>query len=307
MASGALSAEPYDVWQSHFKAKALSKGVSKSWFEKAMSGISPIQRVIELDGKQPEHKITFSTYKKRVISQNRIDQGRRLYKTHYKILKEIEGKYGVPPQYIVALWGIETSFGQNTGGFKVIPALASLAWDGRRRSFFETELINALKISEAGHIPLEKMKGSWAGAMGQNQFMPSSFLQYAVDYNGDGKRDIWTSKPDIFASTSNYLNKKGWKHDEKWGRQVQLTRPISPSLTGLKVKKPLSFWKNMGIKTLTGKPLPRFDMRGSLVQPDGAKGASYLVYNNYETIMDWNRSTYFATSVGLLADLIAKK
>ena len=300
-------AESYEAWEQGFKQKALSKGVSATWFDKAMAGVTPIQRVIELDGKQPEHKITFAQYKKRVINQRRIDEGRRLYKKYYKQLKEIENQYGVAPQYVISLWGIETNYGSNTGGFKVIPALATLAWDGRRRSFFEKELINALKISEAGHVSLANFKGSWAGAMGQNQFMPSSFLSYAVDHNNDGKRDIWTTKQDVFASTSNYLKQNGWKAGEKWGRQVHLTQPISKSLVGPKTRKPISFWKGLGVKTLTGSTLPTTDMKASLVQPDGASGPSYIVYNNYQTIMDWNRSTYFATSVGLLADLIAKK
>ena len=300
-------AESFEAWRNGFKAQAVAQGVSGSWFDEAMSGVSPIQRVIELDGKQPEHKITFAEYKKRVINQKRIDEGRRLYKKHYKILKEIEGTYGVPPQYVISLWGIETNFGGNTGGFKVIDSLATLAWDGRRRDFFEKELVNALKISQAGHVSLANFKGSWAGAMGQNQFMPSSFISYAVDHDNDGKRDIWTNKHDVFASTSNYLKKNGWKSGEKWGRQVYLTSPISESLVGPKIKKPLSFWKNKGIKTVGGEPLPNVNISASLVQPDGAKGPSYIVYNNYQTIMHWNRSTYFATSVGLLADLIAKK
>lgn len=303
----AAPSESYDVWQQGFKSKAISKGVSSAWFDQAMKGLTPIQRVVELDGKQPEHKITFAKYKKNVISQNRIDKGRKLYKKHYTLLKKIEAQYGVPPQYIVALWGIETNFGGNTGGFKVLQSLATLAWDGRRREFFEKELVNALKISEQGHITLEKMKGSWAGAMGQNQFMPSSFLAYAVDYNQDGKRNIWTSIPDVFASSSNYLKKNGWKAGEKWGRQVHLTQPIHASLIGPKVKKPLSFWKGLGVKRLTGGALPNDDITASLVQPDGKSGPSYIVYNNYQTIMHWNRSTYFATSVGLLADLIAKQ
>ncbi len=301
-------AESFQVWQQGFKVKAVAAGVSPEWFEKAMQGVEPIERVIELDGKQPEHKITFEQYKKNVISQTRIDKGRKLYKQHYNELKDLEKIYGVAPQYVIALWGIETNFGGYTGGFQVIDSLATLAWDGRRRAFFEKELINALKISQDGHISLKNMKGSWAGAMGQNQFMPSSFLAYAVDSNNDGKRDIWTDTSDVFASTSNYLKTNGWTAGEKWGRQVYLTKPIAKSLTGPKIKKSLSFWKELGVQTLTGKPLPTVDgMMASLVQPDGPEGPSYLAYNNYQSIMHWNRSTYFATSVGLLADLIAKQ
>ena len=230
-----------------------------------------------------------------------------MYRKHRAELEKAAQKYGVPANYIVALWGIETSYGDNTGGFKVIPALATLAHDGRRSTFFRKELINALKILDAGHISSANMKGSWAGAMGQNQFMPSSFHAFAVDGNGDGKRDIWTSLPDVFASTANYLSKSGWKEDERWGRKVKLPQGFSKSLTGKKIKKPLSEWASMGITLPSGAPIPQADgIRASVITPDGLNGPAYLAYDNYRVIMKWNNSTYFATSVGLLADLIAQ-
>ena len=297
----------FDSWLTDFKKEAIKKGISESTVEQATKGIKPIPRIIELDRKQPEGTMTFAKYQQRVISDARIAQGRRLYKEHHDLLQKTSEKYGVPAQFIIALWGIETSYGNNTGGFGVVPALATLAYDGRRSSYFRGELINALKILDEGHISHENMKGSWAGAMGQNQFMPSSFKRLAVDGNNDGKRDIWTSLPDVFASTANYLNKSGWKEDERWGRRVRLPATMKTNQIGLDIKHDLKTWKKMGVTLLGGQDIPVVDgMMASVVAPDGVNGPAYLAYNNYRVIMKWNKSTYFATSVGLLADQIAQ-
>ena len=302
-----VEASSFDQWLSGVRQEAARKGISQATINATLSGIKPIPRVIELDRKQPEGRMTFNEYYTKVINKQRIDQGRYLYKKHRTELNKAAQKYGVPANYIVALWGIETSYGDNTGGFKVIPALATLAHDGRRSQFFRTELINALKIIDQGHISAGNMKGSWAGAMGQNQFMPSSFHAFAVDGNGDGKRNIWGSLPDVFASTANYLSKSGWKEDERWGREVRLPKGFSKSLTGLETKKSLQGWKNMGITLPGGGPLPSSSsIRASVVTPDGLAGRAFLVYDNYKVIMKWNKSTYFATSVGLLADEIIR-
>lgn len=230
-----------------------------------------------------------------------------MYSQYRNELEQAAQKYGVPPHYIVALWGIETSYGNNTGGFKVVPALATLAYDGRRSEFFRGELMNALKILQEGHIAPSEMKGSWAGAMGQNQFMPSSFNAYAVDGNGDGRRDIWTTLPDVFASSANYLSKHGWDNEQRWGRQVSLPSGFSKSMADLDVKKSLSEWSRLGVKLTTGGNIPTSpDLQASIVAPDGLDGPAFLVYDNYRVIMRWNKSTYFATSVGLLADAIAQ-
>ncbi len=299
--------DKFDAWLNDFKKEAAAKNISSAIIEKATKDISPIPRIIELDRKQPEGTMTFAQYKKRVINDARIAQGRRLYKKHRKLLDETARKYGVPAQYIVALWGVETSYGNNTGGFRVVEALATLAYDGRRAKFFRGELINALKILDEGHIEFKDMKGSWAGAMGQNQFMPSSFHAFAVDGNGDGKRDIWTSLPDVFASSSNYLSESGWKEDEKWGRRVTIPAGFTKDMVSLKVKHDLATWKNLGVKLINGRDIPVISgMKASLVAPDGLKGEVYLVYDNYRVIMKWNKSTYFATSVGILADKIAE-
>lgn len=300
-------ASSFDTWLQGFRGEALRSGISQKTVNEALGNVRPIQKVIDLDKKQPEWKKTFTDYRKMVVNQKRIQDGRELVQAYKRELSAVERKYGVPPQFVVALWGIETNFGSNTGGFKVVPALATLAWEGRRGKFFKKELINALKIIDAGHISAANMKGSWAGAMGQNQFMPSSFNAYAVDGNGDGRRDIWDTEIDIFSSTANYLVKNGWKSGQRWGRRAQLPQGFNKNLVGPKIKKPLSAWAQMGVRLYGGGALPRDNMMASIVAPDGVAGEAYIVYNNYQTIMAWNRSTYFATSVGLLADRIASR
>lgn len=305
--SPAFAARPdFNVWLKQMRAKAAAAGISQATINANLYNITPSQTAIRLDKKQPEVKKTFAQYKKAVVNENRVQKGRRLIQQHYSALQAVENKYGVPKQFIVALWGIETNFGENTGGFSVIRALATMAWEGRRETFFTKELINALKIIDAGHIKGANMKGSWAGAMGQNQFMPSSFNAYAVDGNGDGRRDIWGAKKDVFASTANYLKKNGWKTGQRWGRRATLPAGFPKNLVSPKIKKPLSYWSSLGVRTYGGGVLPRDNMMASIVAPDGVAGEAYIVYNNYQTIMDWNRSTYFATSVGLLADRLSR-
>lgn len=305
--SAEATSPSFDRWLEKFEKDAKKQGISPKTLKNAFVDTKPIDRVIELDRKQPEGSLTFSQYRKKIVNARRVKKGREMMEKHAGVLNSVHQKYGVAPQYVVALWGIETNFGSNTGGFKVIDALATLAWEGRRASFFRKELINALKIIDAGHITAKAMKGSWAGAMGQNQFMPSSFLTYAVDGNGDQRRDIWGTHKDVFASSANYLASNKWKGDERWGRQVRLTKSISEKLVSTKIKKPMSYWAKKGIKTLShGElPIPSGEFTASLVAPDGLEGDVFLVYNNFHTLMRWNRSTYFATSVGLLADSIA--
>ena len=298
--------ESFDTWLNQMRLDAARQGVSQKTINEALYNITPSQKAIELDRKQPESKRTFAQYKEMIVNPTRINKGRQMMRQHYTELQQVEDLYGVPKQFIVALWGIETNYGSNTGGFGVVPALATLAWEGRRREFFTKELINALKIIDAGHISAANMKGSWAGAMGQNQFMPSSFNSYAVDGDGDGRRDIWGTHKDVFASTANYLVKNGWITGQRWGRRALLPANFSENLISPKIKKPLAYWASLGVRQLNGAPLPQEDMMASIVAPDGKNGEIYIVYNNYQTIMDWNRSTYFATSVGLLADQLAQ-
>ncbi|MBL4720779.1 MAG: lytic murein transglycosylase [Alphaproteobacteria bacterium] len=295
----------FDRWLEALKTEALTKGISQSTLDAAFKGIKPIPRVVELDRKQPEFTLTYKQYMQRVTPNSRVQKGRRNLEANRKILNEVSRKYGVQPQFIVAFWGIETDFGRVTGGFKVIPALATLAHDGRRSKFFRRELFYALRILEEGHISAKNMVGSWAGAMGQSQFMPSSFIGYAVDHDGDGRKDIWTTKADVFASAANYLSKYGWRGDERWGRQITLPTGFDQKMVGLKTKKTIQEWAALGLTKANGAPLPRSDLSASVIQPAKEGGPAFLVYKNYRVILKWNRSHYFAMAVGHLADRIA--
>ena len=297
----------FEVWLSGVRAEAAERGLKPETIKTALGDIKPIPRVIELDRKQPEFTLTFQQYMAKVVNAKRVAKGRRLLRDNAALLAKVAAKHHVQPRVIVALWGIETDFGRLTGGFPVIPALATLAYDGRRSAYFRKELFNALKIVDEGSITPDKMMGSWAGAMGQSQFMPSSFLLYAVDDDGDGRRDIWTTKADVFASAANYLSSVGWKDDQTWGRKVKLPAGFDRSLVGLNVQKPLSEWQKLGVRRADGSDLPARGLTASLVQPADSDGPTYAVYNNYRAILHWNRSDFFAIAVGTLSDRIAQR
>ena len=298
--------KPFAQWLDGLKQEARQQGISQTTLNDALKGITPIKRVIELDRKQPESSMSFSKYLERIVNATRIKQGKKLYQQHKALLEQIGEQYGVQPRFIVALWGIETNYGSNTGGFKLVPALATLAYDGRRAEFFRDELLKALNILDQGHITLSDFKGSWAGAMGQSQFMPSSFLAYAQDYNGDGRKDIWNTLPDVFASIANYLKNTGWDSATTWGRKVRIPGNFDESVTGRDIKKPIAEWSQRGVTRLDGSPLPttRGDEMASIIFPGMVEEGAYMTYGNYDRIMRWNRSTYFATAVGTLADKI---
>ena len=299
------NAEEFSTWLDKLKTEAKLQGISQKTIDSSLIGIKPIPRVIQLDRKQPEFTLTFADYLKRVVSDRRIRIGKSKLKEHKELLREISSKYGVQSRYIVALWGIETDFGRITGGFPVISSLATLAYDGRRSKFFRKELLLALKIIDGGHILAKDMIGSWAGAMGQNQFMPSSFHAYAVDYDKDGSKDIWRTLPDIFASIANYLSKSGWRSDQTWGRAVSLPKKFPHKFLGRKLKKPLSEWQKLGVRKLSGQDLPKRNLLSSIIRPErGHIGPAFAIYNNYDVILKWNRSNYFATAVGILSDKI---
>jgi len=299
------AAEGFPEWRAALRAEALSKGISAAVFDQAFTDIQPIERVIELDRRQPEFTLTLDSYLNKVVSGTRVGKAREMLALHRDILAEVSEKFAVQPRFIVALWGIETNFGQHTGGFPVIGALASLAYDGRRSAYFRKELLNALQIIEEGHISAGDMRGSWAGAMGQSQFMPSSFLSYAYDYNKDGRRDIWTTKEDVFASIANYLHSVGWRDDMTWGRRVKLPASVNGAeLSDKKTKMNMSQWRALGLTNADGSALPQRELVSRLVVPDRGAGAAYIAYANYENILKWNRSNYFAIAVGTLADLI---
>ena len=299
-------APDFAVWLEDLRAEALGQGISAATLDAALADVKPIPRVIELDRSQPESTLTFDQYMTRVVPNSRVAKGRERLKENAAALEAVQKAFGVQPRFIVALWGIETNFGEYTGGFSVIASLATLAHDGRRSAYFRGELLNALRILKEGHISPDAMVGSWAGAMGQSQFMPSSFVRFAIDFNGDGKRDIWTTKADVFGSAANYLAKSGWKGDQTWGRKVRLPEGFDVALASLKVSKPLADWQALGVRRANGRNLPIVaNMAGSIVFPGGDGGPAFLVYDNFKTTLKWNRSTYFAMAVGHLADRIA--
>lgn len=270
----------------------------------AFQNLTPNARVIELDQKQPERKnIGFATYLKNVVSQKRIDTGRLQIQQNAAVLNQVQTTYNVPQEVITALWGIETSYGQNTGNYDLVQALATLAWEGRREAFFKNELMEALFILQGNHISRSDFKGSWAGAMGQNQFMPSSWKKFAVDYDGNGHKNIWTDRSDVFASSANYLASNGWDYRVKWGWAVTVPDHISAK----DQTKPFPEWLKMGVKFKGSIPDIEAHTPLKLIVPDGGEGRAYLVSKNYDVILTWNRSTYFALSVGLLSDFIAQR
>jgi membrane-bound lytic murein transglycosylase B len=295
---------PFPVWLDGVREEALAQGISPGTLDQAFAGLEPIDRVIELDRRQLEGRITYREYRDRLLSKDRIDQGRRFMREHEALLERVAADYGVQPRFIVALWGIETSYGARTGGYPVIAALATLAYDGRRADFFRRELLNALRIVDEGNIGVDGMFGSWAGAMGQSQFMPSSYVNNAIDYDGDGRRDIWNSLPDVFASIANYLARAGWNDRYTWGREVAVPATLDGRLDGLEVTRPLPDWQAIGVRRADGAALPVVALDASLLRTDDGLGPAYLVYGNFRVLMAWNRSTYFGLTVGQLADLI---
>lgn len=302
----AASSQSFDEWLQGVRTEAKARGVSDRILDAAFAGVQPIPRVIELDRSQPEFRLKFDEYLDRVVTGGRIATGRRLLTEHAALLDDVAAKYDVQKRFIVALWGIESDFGRITGGFPVVASLATLAYDGRRGAFFRKELMLALDILQQGHIAPAEMKGSWAGAMGQSQFMPSSFHRFAVDHNGDGHKDIWGSLPDVFASIARYLSQSGWRDDITWGREVELPKAIDRALVGLETKKPMSDWQELGVRKAGGGDLPGRDLKAAIVEVTERSGGSryFLAYDNFEVILKWNRSTYFAIAVGTLADAL---
>ena len=302
----------------NIKKEALKKGYSQSLLDSSFAQVKFYQRAVKADRSQPEIVETLDTNLPKRVTEWKIKRARKMFKKHRELLIDIGEKYSVQPRFIVALWGLETNFGRIMGNYNIISALSTLAYEGRREVFFKKQLWAALTILDQGHVTIDNMKGSWAGAMGQNQFMPISFTSYAVDGDGDGKIDIWNNQADVFSSMANYLKKEGWNDELTWGRQVKLPKDFDTSLaipknTGSrknwlkawrKTEKPLAQWQALGIRRSDGTNLPRVDIKAALVFPDDANGRVYLAYNNYKTLMHWNLSYYFVSSVGLLSDRI---
>jgi membrane-bound lytic murein transglycosylase B len=301
---GPALADAFDTWLAGLRREARAKGIKKTTLDQALAGVRPIPKVLAHLKNQPEFKLTLQRYMKIVVTPERIATGRARLSENRPLLTAVGGKYGVPPQFIVALWGVETKYGTITGGFPVVGALSTLAYQGSRRRFFRSELLKALRILDQGHITPKRMLGSWAGAMGQNQFMPSSFLAFAVDHDGDGRRDIWQTKADIFASTANYLKRSGWRKGQAWGRQVRL--PKGFNYAGARTRRTVVQFSKLGVRRADGGALPRSSVRGRILMPEGRGGKAFLIYNNFRVILRWNRSNFFAIAVGTLADRIAQ-
>jgi membrane-bound lytic murein transglycosylase B len=292
-------------WVADFKKEALKQGISQGMLEQALGDFEPIARVIELDRDQPEFKLSLEQYLSRVVRKSRVDQGRDMLSRHRSLLGEIYQQYGVQPRFLIALWGIETEFGRMIGTFPVIHAIATLAYDSRRSTYFRKELIQALRIVDQGHISVDNMRGSWAGAMGQLQFMPSAFRDFGVDYSGDDRIDIWNDLGDAFASAANYLSRSGWSTGHTWGREVRLLPSFDREMIGLGIQKRLSEWQSLDVRCVSGKDLPKKpDLSGSILQPGGKEGRAFLVYQNFRVILAWNKSDYFGIAVGTVADRI---
>jgi membrane-bound lytic murein transglycosylase B len=310
---------PFEEWLAAVRAEALAKGISQRTVDAALGSLERLPVVVERDRTQAELTLTLDQYLKRRLPSRVVNRAREMATTHRADLQHAARGYGVPRAFIVAVWGLESNFGRFQGVRPTVATLATLAYDGRRQTLFREELFAALRILDSGEVEPEALRGSWAGAMGQAQFMPSSYLKWAVDADGTGRRDIWTSRPDIFASIANYLKEHGWTTGERWGREVRLsdetaTRVASAvpmRLTGpcqavrdMTEARPLSAWRELGVVQKNGAALPGADMAASLVRVDTHR---FLVYGNYEALLAYNCAHTYALSVAILADRIGTR
>jgi|TARA_R110002126_G_scaffold1051_2_gene6436 membrane-bound lytic murein transglycosylase B len=297
---------PWPTWLAEVKQEALDDGISPDVIQAAFEGVhEPSRRIKNLAHSQPEHRLSYYKYRNSRINAYRINLGRKKYKQHQQLLEDIGQRFGVDPCFIVSFWGLETSYGGYMGNFPVIKSLTTLAYDSKRSKFFRHELFTALHILNDGHVDLKHFKGEWAGASGHPQFLPSSWVQYAVDYDGDGRRDIWTSKPDALASIANYMKGKGWRQGEPWAIHVKLPKNFDDKLEGKSTIKTVREWEALGVRTTQGGALPRPDLEASIIQPHG--GPVFLAYPNYKMILRYNNSIYYAGAVGYLADKICHR
>ena len=298
--------ENWSTWLQNVKNEARHQGISEDVIEKAFANVhEPSQRIKNLSKSQPEKRLSYTKYRNSRIDAYRIALGLKKYKEYHDLLASIGEKYGVDPCFVVSFWGIETSYGGYMGDFPVIQSLSTLAYDSKRKDFFRHELFTALHILNDGHVSLEHLKGEWAGASGHPQFLPSSWVKYAVDYDGDGKRNIWTSKPDALASIANYMKANGWRANEPWAVRVKLPANFDSTLEGKTTVKPVREWQAMGVRLGDGGNLPYSNLEASIIQPHG--GPVFLAYPNYKMILKYNNSIYYAGAVGYLADKICQR
>lgn len=269
-----------------------------------LGDVKPLERTITYDRNQPEFVQTFAGYYQNRVNSYRINTGRKLLAKHREFLDELSREYGIPGQYLVSFWGMESNFGRHVGKMSILDTLATLSCDTRRSTFFTGELFSALQLMDRYQFSVSDMEGSWAGAIGQTQFLPSVYLKYGVDGDNDQRVDLWNSEKDALKSAAYFLQQLGWKPGLRWGREVQLPEAFPYELAGSQTPRPLQEWKKLGVSQANGSPLPSADVEAALLVPVGADGPKFLVYDNFDVIMKWNRSQFYALSVGVLADRI---
>lgn len=298
----------FERWLESFRAEAAAAGISQSVLDEALTGLTINPRVYELNDNQPEFSRGIWDYLDSAVSATRVNNGKTKYLENQRLLTLIESAYGVDAEIVAAIWGLESSYGAIMGSHDAIQALATLAFEGRRTGYGRSQLIGALKIIQHGYAERNELKGSWAGAMGHTQFIPTTYLAYAVDHDGDGKRDIWSNLGDVFASTANYLSVSGYRAGDPWGLEVRLPAGFDYALADSDVKKAVVEWAAGGVEAIRGPGLiERFDpnMRGRLIIPAGARGPAFIVFDNFGAILKYNRSTAYALAVSLLSEEIA--
>lgn len=296
----------WQTWLNQVKQEARDKGIRQSVINDAFANVhEPSRTVKNLSKSQPEQRLSYTKYRSSRVDNYRIIIGRKRFKENLSWLNDIGKRYGVDPCFMVSFWGMETSYGGYMGNFPVIQALSTLAYDSKRKDFFRNELFLALQILNDGHVPLAKFKGEWAGASGHPQFLPSSWVKYAVDYDGDGKKDIWSSKQDALASIANYMKQNGWQNNQPWAVFVKLPKDFNMSLEGKTIVKSVSEWDALGVRTTKGEHLPYQNLTASIIQPYG--GPTFLAFPNYKMILKYNNSIYYAGSIGYLADKICER
>ena len=296
-----LAQDEFGGFLNGLRAEARRAGIREATLQQAFAGVQPNQRVIELDRRQPEFTLTWPEYRARLLPDSRLQAAQENYARERGLLVQVEQRFGVDPLIIMGIWGIESAFGANKGSYRLIEALSTLAWEGRRAAYFRTELINALRILDQGDVTPARLTGGYAGAMGQPQFMPSSYLRYAVDFDGDGRRDIWDDKADVFGSIANYLAKNGWRRDEPWAQAVRLPAGFDTAAAGRDNRRSLGDWMRAGVRRQDGSGFERPEILGAVVVPGGAAaGEGYMTYANFNVIRRYNPSDFYALAVGLL-------
>jgi membrane-bound lytic murein transglycosylase B len=302
LAGSAAAAQSFPQWVESFWPTAKAAGITRATYDRAFQGLTPDPKVIEAANFQPEYVKPIGEYMDRVVSDKRIEMGKQKLEENKALLDAIEARYGVDRHVIVAIWGVESNFGTQPGDMNVIRSLATLLYSGTKASFAKPQLITALKILQRGDITLELMNGSWAGAMGHTQFIPTTYQSYAVDYDGDGKRDIWGDVPDALASTASYLKVSKWRTGESWGYEVKLPKGVDPKKVSETTSRSLGEWQKLGFVRANGEAFPRAGDKATLFAPTGADGPVFLVLNNFHTILRYNTAKSYALAVGHLSD-----